>query len=270
MTKCHCLPCSDKLWYVTSDWFCGGRSQLIHNLLVITACIMWAQSGTWLVLIMINLCSVPDLRIFTPYLYWHILLLYIYSLASKSGKVTWQSAPLRTGQKLSRNFTPTRRRSRKVSQPARILYRKTFDWTDNDNIRGIFSFLTSLPPPIFNLSYWSKMPNVSSDSVLAKIAPRCSQRRRYTLHQRYCLCIRLELKNIPDGFSTLHTSCSLHVPFMYNFVYMTVSTLRPGNVWYVLMFGWWMALLYVIVGLLMGITIVGRHYGNGPTILWFN
>ncbi|OWF41281.1 putative cation exchanger C521.04c [Mizuhopecten yessoensis] len=42
---------------------------------------------------------------------------------------------------------------------------------------------------------------------------------------------------------------------------VNVSTARPSNILYVLLFGWWMALLYLIVGCLMFITLVGWNYG---------
>lgn len=39
-----------------------------------------------------------------------------------------------------------------------------------------------------------------------------------------------------------------------------VSTLRPSNLVYLLLVGWWLALIYVLVGVLMFITIIGRSY----------
>ncbi|XP_033744233.1 putative cation exchanger C521.04c [Pecten maximus] len=42
---------------------------------------------------------------------------------------------------------------------------------------------------------------------------------------------------------------------------VNVSTLRPSNMLYVLLFGWWLALLYLLVGCLMFITLVGWRYG---------
>lgn len=42
---------------------------------------------------------------------------------------------------------------------------------------------------------------------------------------------------------------------------VNVSTLRPSNIVYVLLFGWWLAMLYVIVGCLMFLTLVGWRYG---------
>ncbi|XP_064608043.1 uncharacterized protein LOC135472456 [Liolophura sinensis] len=40
-----------------------------------------------------------------------------------------------------------------------------------------------------------------------------------------------------------------------------VSTVRPSNLLYVLLFGWWISLIYLFVGALLMITIVGRVYG---------
>ncbi|XP_033118382.1 putative cation exchanger C521.04c [Anneissia japonica] len=40
-----------------------------------------------------------------------------------------------------------------------------------------------------------------------------------------------------------------------------VSTLGVGNVLYVILFGWWISLIYVLVGLLMFVTIIGSDYG---------
>ena len=40
-----------------------------------------------------------------------------------------------------------------------------------------------------------------------------------------------------------------------------VSTFRPFNLLYVLLFGWWQALIYIIAGFLMFITIIGKDYG---------
>ncbi|XP_060073315.1 uncharacterized protein LOC132553120 [Ylistrum balloti] len=42
---------------------------------------------------------------------------------------------------------------------------------------------------------------------------------------------------------------------------VNVSTLRPSNLLYVLLFGWWLALLYLIVGCLMFLSVVGWNYG---------
>ncbi|KAK3099824.1 hypothetical protein FSP39_010332 [Pinctada imbricata] len=42
---------------------------------------------------------------------------------------------------------------------------------------------------------------------------------------------------------------------------ITVSTLRPFNFIYVLLFGWWQALIYIVVGCIMFLTILGKEYG---------
>ncbi|XP_059152367.1 uncharacterized protein LOC131938380 [Physella acuta] len=39
-----------------------------------------------------------------------------------------------------------------------------------------------------------------------------------------------------------------------------VSTCRPFNILYVILFGWWLALIYIVIGVLMGMTIVGFSY----------
>ncbi|XP_045205295.2 uncharacterized protein LOC123557719 [Mercenaria mercenaria] len=39
-----------------------------------------------------------------------------------------------------------------------------------------------------------------------------------------------------------------------------VSTIRPTNIMYLLLVGWWLALVYVVVALLMALTIIGRSY----------
>lgn len=39
-----------------------------------------------------------------------------------------------------------------------------------------------------------------------------------------------------------------------------VSTCRPPNILYVILVGWWLALIYVIIALLMALTIIGRAY----------
>lgn len=40
------------------------------------------------------------------------------------------------------------------------------------------------------------------------------------------------------------------------------STVTCGNVLYLLLFGWWLSLLYVLVAAMMFITIVGAPYGE--------
>lgn len=45
------------------------------------------------------------------------------------------------------------------------------------------------------------------------------------------------------------------------------STLTCGNVLYLLLFGWWLSLLYVLVAALMFITVMGAPYGeSGPNL----
>ncbi|XP_060601069.1 uncharacterized protein LOC132754458 [Ruditapes philippinarum] len=41
---------------------------------------------------------------------------------------------------------------------------------------------------------------------------------------------------------------------------VVVSTIRPTNILYFLLVGWWLAVVYVIVAFLMAITIIGRSY----------
>ncbi|KAL5012485.1 hypothetical protein ScPMuIL_011036 [Solemya velum] len=41
-----------------------------------------------------------------------------------------------------------------------------------------------------------------------------------------------------------------------------VSTLRPFNIIYVLLFGWWVALIYLVVAFLMMVTVVGHSYAS--------
>lgn len=40
------------------------------------------------------------------------------------------------------------------------------------------------------------------------------------------------------------------------------STVTCGNVLYLLLFGWWLSLLYVLVAATMFVTIVGASYGE--------
>lgn len=40
------------------------------------------------------------------------------------------------------------------------------------------------------------------------------------------------------------------------------STLTCGNVLYLLLFGWWLSLLYVLVAALMFLTVLGAPYGE--------
>lgn len=40
------------------------------------------------------------------------------------------------------------------------------------------------------------------------------------------------------------------------------STLTSGNVLYLLLFGWWLSLLYVLVAVVMFITVMGAPYGE--------
>lgn len=40
------------------------------------------------------------------------------------------------------------------------------------------------------------------------------------------------------------------------------STVTFGNVLYLLLFGWWLSLLYVLVAALMFVTVVGAPYGE--------
>ncbi|CAH1777879.1 unnamed protein product, partial [Owenia fusiformis] len=39
-----------------------------------------------------------------------------------------------------------------------------------------------------------------------------------------------------------------------------VSLFKPGNFVYVVLFGWWVALIYLLLALIMGLTIIGRQY----------
>ncbi|KAK0060756.1 cation exchanger C521.04c [Biomphalaria pfeifferi] len=41
-----------------------------------------------------------------------------------------------------------------------------------------------------------------------------------------------------------------------------VSTFGPFNIIYTLFFGWWLALVYVIIGIIMGATVIGFSYGK--------
>ena len=50
---------------------------------------------------------------------------------------------------------------------------------------------------------------------------------------------------------------------------VSVSTLRPTNILYVLLFGWWMALIYLLVSLLMLATVIGYSYGKLKYSLFF-
>ena len=44
--------------------------------------------------------------------------------------------------------------------------------------------------------------------------------------------------------------------------FSSVSVLRPGNVLYVVLFGWWIALIYLLLAGLMAVTIVGKTYSK--------
>ncbi|GFR88129.1 low affinity vacuolar monovalent cation/H(+) antiporter [Elysia marginata] len=41
-----------------------------------------------------------------------------------------------------------------------------------------------------------------------------------------------------------------------------VSTVRPFNILYALLYGWWLALVYAIIGALMYVTVIGASYGG--------
>ncbi|XP_064609384.1 uncharacterized protein LOC135473463 [Liolophura sinensis] len=64
---------------------------------------------------------------------------------------------------------------------------------------------------------------------------------------------RLTLDDQPDAIQELYDDDSKIKP-------VTVSTIRLSNLLYVLVFGWWISLVYLIVGVLLMITIVGRSY----------
>ena len=48
---------------------------------------------------------------------------------------------------------------------------------------------------------------------------------------------------------------------MNDMVFVAVLTFRPFNVIYVVLFGWWLSLVYIIMAGLMFLTIIGRDYG---------
>eukprot|EP00911_Craspedida_sp_UC1_P000793 UC1_evm1s606 len=50
-------------------------------------------------------------------------------------------------------------------------------------------------------------------------------------------------------------------PTRYRPVSRNESTLSAGNLLYAVLFGWWVALIYVVCGILMYLTVVGRDYG---------
>lgn len=41
-----------------------------------------------------------------------------------------------------------------------------------------------------------------------------------------------------------------------------VSTRLPGNFLYSVLIGWWLAIIYILLGFLMAISIVGMPYGS--------
>ena len=51
------------------------------------------------------------------------------------------------------------------------------------------------------------------------------------------------------------------------FVLFSEPGLVVFNIVYVILFGWWQALLYLLLGIIMYITIVGRQYGMLNVIL---
>lgn len=51
--------------------------------------------------------------------------------------------------------------------------------------------------------------------------------------------------------------------FIEDFVFLSSGRLLTcGNIAYVLLFGWWVSLIYLLVGTLMFITIAGVSYGE--------
>ncbi len=45
-------------------------------------------------------------------------------------------------------------------------------------------------------------------------------------------------------------------------MFILVPTLRPGNLLYMMLIGWWLALIYLIIGCVMCLTIIGFPYGK--------
>ena len=45
-------------------------------------------------------------------------------------------------------------------------------------------------------------------------------------------------------------------------VIITGSLISCGNVFYVILFGWWLALVYILVSLVMFTTLIGIPYGR--------
>ncbi|GFN79384.1 hypothetical protein PoB_000589000 [Plakobranchus ocellatus] len=58
----------------------------------------------------------------------------------------------------------------------------------------------------------------------------------------------------------IHHLYDYHIPAVG--LQTQVSTLRVSNVLYTLLLGWWLALLYMIVGCLMFLTILGKQYDD--------
>lgn len=56
-----------------------------------------------------------------------------------------------------------------------------------------------------------------------------------------------------------HINCLLDA-FLWEF--SAVTTLQPFNIIYTLMFGWWLAAIYLVVGAIMYFTVIGRDYGK--------
>ena len=86
--------------------------------------------------------------------------------------------------------------------------------------------------------------------------------------------INLNLKMQKNNKSTvpvLSLSCSFTCPFLLTCTMYFVLFSEPGlvvfNIVYVILFGWWQALLYLLLGIIMYLTIVGRQYGMLNVIL---
>ena len=62
---------------------------------------------------------------------------------------------------------------------------------------------------------------------------------------------------------SLVLNCLYHIKevLLKIFFLPTVPVLRPGNIVYSLLFGWWIAVIYIVIGGLMFVTYIGKPYG---------
>lgn len=50
--------------------------------------------------------------------------------------------------------------------------------------------------------------------------------------------------------------------FSFSVFFISGSLFTCGNILYILLFGWWISLVYLLVGIMMYIIIIGAPHGN--------